>query len=231
MYYIYKMIHRPTGRVYIGQRKCPAGKTPETDSYHGSGTVWTRIYNAHQDECVKVVVETCFTKEAVNRLEVAYIEQYKHFMGDRCVNIAPGGECGPVLCGEDHPMFGTHLSEEAKAKLSALYKGKCRPAISERMRGSNNPFFGKHHSDETRRKMSEAHKGKLHSDDHKRKIGEANRGKNKGRHLSEEHKRKLSAARKGKVSNRKGVTLSEETRRKISEAHKAYWKTRKENAQ
>lgn len=173
------MIHRPTGRVYIGQRKCPAGKTPETDSYHGSGKIWKCIYNAHPDECVKVVIETCFTKEAVNRLEVAYVEQYKHFMGDRCVNIANGGD-GGSLPGEDSPFYGKHLSEEHRRK------------ISESLKGTEGTWKGKQRSEETKRKLSEVNKGKHLSDETKRKMSEAHKGK----HLSEEHKRKLSEARK-----------------------------------
>lgn len=38
VYYIYKMIHVPTGRAYIGQRKL-FKRTPETDGYTGSGKI------------------------------------------------------------------------------------------------------------------------------------------------------------------------------------------------
>jgi G:T-mismatch repair DNA endonuclease (very short patch repair protein) len=45
------------------------------------------------------------------------------------------------------PMFGKHLSEEARLKLSHSKKGMYQ--------GTKNPFFGKHHSENTKRKLSE----------------------------------------------------------------------------
>lgn len=203
------MIHKPTGRVYIGQRKCPAGKTPETDSYHGSGIAWKNIYNTHPDECVKVVIDTYNSKGEVNQAEIDFIGHYKAVWGDFCVNVAPGGDCGPCLCGEEHPMFGKHHSEESKRKMS------------ESTKGEKNPMYGKHFSEETKRKISESKRGAL--------KGENN--PNFGNHMSEESKRKMGEARKGEKNHFFGKHHSEESKRKTSEAMKAYWKTRKENAQ
>ena len=63
MYYIYKMIHPQSGRVYIGQHRLPKGKTPYNDGYFGSGKIWTRIYKKHPNECVKVILDFADTKE------------------------------------------------------------------------------------------------------------------------------------------------------------------------
>lgn len=244
MYYIYKMCHTPTGRIYIGQRKLPKGKTPETDSYYGSGTVWRNIYKAHPEECVKTVLEFVESKREVNELEKKYIARYRSVYGELCVNIADGG-CGG--CGKHSPEtiekiraahLGRKLSEETKRKLS------------EAVSGEKHPFFGKHRSEETKRKMSEARKGEKNhmygkhlSDETKRKLSEANKGKrlseehreklsisHKGKRLSEETKRKLSISHKGKrfseehreklSKSRTGRKLSEETKRKISESAK-----------
>ena len=49
--------------------------------------------------------------------------------------------------GKNNPMYGKHLSEEAKRKLSEANKG-------------NQAFKGRHHSEETKRKLSEVTKGK-----------------------------------------------------------------------
>lgn len=68
------MTHVPTGMTYVGQRKVPKGKTIETDSYHGSGLVWARIYKAHPDECVKEILETCATSEEADEAEKRHIE-------------------------------------------------------------------------------------------------------------------------------------------------------------
>ena len=53
--------------------------------------------------------------------------------------------------GENHPMYGKHLSEETKKKLS------------ESQKGENSPMYGKHLSEETKKKLSESHKGKTSS--------------------------------------------------------------------
>lgn len=205
-YYIYKMIHKPTGRVYIGQRKCPAGKTPETDNYHGSGIAWKNIYNTHPDECVKVVIDIATSKAAIDALECKYIAHYKSVMGEYCVNIADGGD-GCSLPGDKNPFFGKHHSKENRSKMS------------DAKRGEKNPNFGKHFSEEHKRKIGEANRGKHLSEEARRKLSDVHKGKQ----LSEETRRKMSAVRKGKH-------FSEEHRRKISEARKAYLKARKENA-
>ena len=59
--------------------------------------------------------------------------------------------------GENHPMFGKHLSTEHRKNLSEALKGKYLSA-------------------ETRKKMSEAHKGKHRSAETSKKIAEARKG-------------------------------------------------------
>lgn len=189
MYYIYKMIHKPTGRVYIGQRKCPKGKTPDTDTaYNGSGKIWRAIWRKHMDECCKVILDTAPSKTAIDDLERKYISHYKGVMGEYCVNITPGGE--GFGSGDEHPrpMKGKNFSEEHRRKLSEAGKNKhhteeTRRKQSASHKGAKNPMFGKHLSDETRAKLSEAKKGKHHS---------------------AETRAKMSAARKAYWKNRKG---------------------------
>lgn len=211
-YYIYRMTHTPTGRTYIGQRKMPKGcLCPYLDKYNGSGVVWRQIFKAHPGECSKEVLAVAVSKADIDNLEIRYIAEERAINPEGCVNIANGGDCGPVMCGEDNPNFGKHLSEETKRKMS------------EAKRGEKHHFFGKHLSEETRRKMSEARKGennplfgKHFSEESKRKMSEAKRGK----HHSDETKRKMSESLKGRQ-------FSDETRRKISEAKRAYWARKK----
>jgi hypothetical protein len=77
-----------------------------------------------------------------------------------------------VLC----PLFGRHLSEEAKTKLSMLRSGR------------SNPFFGKTHTQENRFKMALATKGKTWE--------EMN-----GVERAEQRKKSLSERQKGERSN------------------------------
>ena len=77
--------------------------------------------------------------------------------------------------GEKNPMYGKHLSEDVKQKISKAMQGKNK---------------GKHLSEEAKQHMSEAQKGE--------KNGMY------GKHLSEEAKQKLSELMKGKPSNIRG---------------------------
>lgn len=60
-------------------------------------------------------------------------------------------EAGKKRTGDNHPMFGKKLSEEARRKISDSKKGK-------------------HPSEETKRKLSDAKRGKHHSEERKRKM-------------------------------------------------------------
>lgn len=88
------MIHLPSGRVYIGQRKIPRNKTIETDSYFGSGKIWKQIYKKHPDECIKVIIDFANTKDEIDELEKKYIAHYKSVYEEFCVNITDGGQGG-----------------------------------------------------------------------------------------------------------------------------------------
>lgn len=64
----------------------------------------------------------------------------------------------PNLTGEDHPAFGTHISEEHKQKIAKAQTGRIK-------------------SSEERYKLSVAKKGVKLSDEHKQKIGLNGRGR------------------------------------------------------
>ena len=84
--------------------------------------------------------------------------------------------------GEKNPMYGKHLSEEHKNRLSEVNKGntyaKGKPAWNK----------GKKMSEEYCRKCSEGNKGKQAGEKHPMY----------GKHFTEESKKKMSDAKKGK---------------------------------
>lgn len=101
---------------------------------------------------------------------------------------------------ENHPMFGKHLSEEARKKISDATKG--RPG----------PNLGKHFSEETKTKISMAAKERF-SDKRNHPMY--------GKHLSEEVKNNLSEKAKERFENPEnhpnyGKSISEEQKEKIS---------------
>lgn len=129
------MIHLPSGRVYIGQRKIPRNKTIETDSYFGSGKIWKQIYKKHSDECIKVIIDFANTKDEIDELEKKYIAHYKSVYEEFCVNITDGGQTGG--------MKGKKHSEITKLKMSIKHKGE------------NNPMYGNHSPRNRKKKFTD----------------------------------------------------------------------------
>ena len=101
----------------------------------------------------------CFKKHLVHQLQVHTNLGYKkdyviHHIDENKMNnslsnlvyLTPS-EHNRIHKKGNKNMFGKHLSEDAKRKMSEANKG-------------NKNMFGKHHSEDAKRKMSEARKGK-----------------------------------------------------------------------
>ena len=109
-------------------------------------------------------LDYAFSLEELNVKEKVYIQLYDSF--ENGYNETLGGEGKEGCChseetktkiseankgkhkGENHYMYGKHLSEEHKTK------------ISEAKKGENHPMYGKHLSEEHKQKIGEAKKGK-----------------------------------------------------------------------
>ena len=169
---------------------------PELDpNYHGSGVLWTEVYNNTPKEFIKEeYIKTCYSQEELNESEDFNIEKYNTLYPNG-YNLKKGGcyseltiqKISEKLKGRKSWNKGMKMSDEFKRKNSESHKGL--------QSGEKNPMYGKHHTEEIKRKLSEARK----------EIPSPNKGK----HLSEETKRKISEARKGKK-------CSEETVKKLS---------------
>ena len=118
---------------------------------------------------IKILKEDLKTKNELNYWESYYIVEFDTLAKNgKGYNLASGGEGGNTYAGktneelaeisrkiseahkgEKHPMYGKHHSEETRAKLSEVHKGK-------------SPYAGKSDEElaEISRKLSEAHKGK-----------------------------------------------------------------------
>lgn len=196
-YYTYRSFEEfEGGRSYIGVRKCPAGKTPETDPYQGSYSDKTFSPTA------KEILEVYGCKEEALQAEIELHIQYDVAKNPRFANKARATSTKFTceLSGENHPNYGKLLPEETRRKMSESRKGKTpseetRKKISEANRGEKNANYGKSHSKSAREKMSESHKGKT---------------------LSEETRIKISEACKGERNPMYGKSLPKSTREKIS---------------
>ena len=213
--YIYLIIDLTNWKKYVGQHHYHLKKLDS--SYHGSGTIISKIYKKRPHTLKEVYLKTCYTQEELDEWEQYYIEFYNTLYPNG-YNLSEGGN-GGVPCeetrrkmsaaqkGEKNHFYGKHHTEETKNTIS-IKNG-----------GENSAWYGKKHSDETKRKMSAAQKGennsffgKHHTEETRKKISE----NLKGKHHSEESKRKMSAAQKGEKNHNYGKHLSEETKRKLS---------------
>lgn len=143
-YYIYKMIHQPSGRVYIGKHRLPKGKTPDNDGYYGSGIIWKRIYNKNPEECTKVVLDYAISKDEINELEIKYIKHYKEVYGDLCVNIAKGGDGGSNKIFTDEELKEHKKSYYQRMKeYKKAYQKSYRESNKQKCRESHKAWAAK----------------------------------------------------------------------------------------
>lgn len=170
-YYTYRSFEEfDSGKSYIGVRKCPAGKTPETDPYLGSYS--DKTFSPTSKEILGVY--GC--KEEALQAEIDLHKKFDvarnpHFANRACAT-STGFSCG---------MSGRKHTESSKEKLS-----KSRKSLN--LSGPNNYFFGRTHTEETKNKISNS----LISLDLK---GENN--PMYGKKFSEEHREKMSKAKLG----------------------------------
>ena len=196
-YYIYCITNKINNKTYIGQRKCPENKLPETDKYMGSGTYLKNAQRKYGlQNFTKEILAITETEENINLLEEVFIKLYRE-IGKAEYNIADGGQI----------RFSGENAIKVYSKISNSHKG--HKTSEETKRKMSQSHKGRKISEETKRKLSQSLKGRKHNEEAKRKISQSH----KGRKHNEEAKRKMSQSHKGHKT-------SEETKRKISEIHK-----------
>ena len=180
--YIYKVTNQETGRYYIGSQ-C-SGKTVGVNYFTSStNKEFKEGFKNYGEEKYKIEIIKEFTdpKKCV-KIENVMIRDHMLKKDGLCLNRA-------YFCNGEKifSRLGTHLSEEAKQKMSEANKGT-------------------HHTEEVRKRISKAKKGIPRSEETKQKISKTKKGRpspKKGTHLSEETKQKMGEARKGIPSSRR----------------------------
>lgn len=207
---VYAIVHRESGRWYVGQSQNIRKRWNEHRRILQQGThhndplqaAWTK----YGEDAFDFVVLILAPVHLLNDLEQAYLDdpETSYFNVARCAEAPARG------------MLGSKRSLETRAKISAALKGKprsdehCR-RISSSKKGKPLPSGrkcsnatrakigaanrGKRHTAEARAKMSASHRGRKHTPETRVKIGVAQ----KGRVLSDEHKAKISAARRQRI--------------------------------
>ena len=152
----------PSGKSYIGQsvdlQKRKGAFLRFGDRYGGEKINCARKKYSHKSLWNYTILKYCDIDDLDEREEY-YISLYNTI--NNGYNCESGGNENKIVsdevkrklseamkgkrCGENHPMWGRHLTEEQKRKMSKAKKGE------------NNPMYGKHRDDETKDKIRLRH--------------------------------------------------------------------------
>lgn len=136
MYTIYKIINKNNDKVYIGRTKQLKRRMIEHRSQYKrpDRTNNSPLYIAMRTEGIKnfyhEIIEETDDFEKSCELEKYYIQYYREKLGtDNVYNYQDGGVGGQShnINGKNNPMYGKHLTEEQKRKISISSKGKKKP--------------------------------------------------------------------------------------------------------
>jgi len=219
MYYVYKIINKINGKLYIGQTNNLESRWLKHCSMSRVINYNHPLYNSIRkyglDNFMYEIIDQFDNLDECNKSEELWIQNLRTQDRNFGYNIAFGGnnkttsqetkdKLSKLNSGEGNPFYGKTHSEETKQKLSemrvdSIITDEIRSKMSVSKIGKKNPMFNKHHTTKSRDKMSQIKIGKY--------DGENNPFY--GKTHSEETKQKLSEINTGK-------TLSEETKQKIS---------------
>lgn len=157
----------PNGKKYYGitkqkpERRWQNGKGYDKNKHFASA-----IKKYGWDNIQHIVLHEGLDKEEAEELEQYMIQWYNTTKHEYGYNVSLGGETGPGLYGENHPLYGKHLPEEQRKKMS------------EAKKGAKNPNFGKRPPEETIRKLIEINKKRIHTQEEIEKRRKSMKGKN-----------------------------------------------------
>lgn len=147
------------------------------------------IENYEQAVADKTQVWHCHHRRGLDE-DLLAMGEYYHRPASEFIFLPPGDHHRLHLSGSRNGMFGKHLSEETKQKLSqSVKKALANPEVKAKMsmgrRGKPSPRKGAKLTEETKQKLREVNLGKKHSLETRMKLSASAKGKNvwtKGRH-------------------------------------------------
>lgn len=134
--YVYKFTHKETKKWYIGSRQ----GSFENDDYSGSGLIWKHAKEKYGIE--SFIKEILHIGEDFREYETMILEKLDAANDPMSYNMKNFAFGGPFK-GEMNGMFGKKHTDESAYNCGKAFRGKKRPAHSQKMKGSNNPMFGK----------------------------------------------------------------------------------------
>lgn len=185
--FVYKWIHLPTGKWYIGSRTAKGCHL--ADGYISSSQLIKPLIKQNPTEWEREIIKTGSPEEMI-KLETALLESLDAKHDPMSFNQHNGDgkftRTGVIVSentrkkqsesikkvhpnrGKPGPNLGRTFGEETRKKQSEAKLGKKRKPFTEQTRdkirqaklGSNNPSYGKTPSEETKEKLRQANQGK-----------------------------------------------------------------------
>ena len=127
--YVYKITCKITGEYYFG-----SSFYAKRDRYWGKGKrIRERIAQYGKENFVKEILGEFDDRVDAHKKENQYIEKFRH--DEKCLNQMLNRHFGSFSDetlekhgaanrGEKNPWYGKHLSDETRAKLSSVHRGK-----------------------------------------------------------------------------------------------------------
>lgn len=170
MYKIYKITNKKyPSEIYIGSTKLTLKRRFQSHASFKHSSVYPYIKRDGRENFEISVIDYASTKEEALEKEIFWTIFFKkqgYFLYNRKAGDEPFKETKRKMSeahkgrytGKENPMYGKHLSEEAKAKISKANKGRhhteeVKKKMSETRKGENHPLYGKHYSKETKYKL------------------------------------------------------------------------------
>lgn len=193
---VYMHVNKTNGKVYVGIthdiRKRWRGNGC---AYKSNQHFWQAIQKYGWDGFLHEVIFSGLTMQEACEREIDLIAKYESTDRSKGYNHSLGGEFPLVFYkGEQHPRYGKHHSDEARAKMSASHSGE------------KHRCWGKHLPEITRKRIGDANRGRKLPEWQKEHL----RVINTGRVATEETKQKMSRSQQGHP-------VSEETKQRIRE--------------
>ena len=174
MIIVYRVVHRASGRCYIGQTNKTLEarrREHEWNAIHDKGFVFAKALKKYGFDAFDwTIITDCQTREEADNVEQQQIAEHKTTNRQFGFNLTLGGVSNfPVTRTVKHRKNiglshrGKVLSEATKEKIRQKLTGfkhtlEARQKMSESRKGSKNSFFGKKHSEATRKRISDARK-------------------------------------------------------------------------
>lgn len=124
-YYIYLIRNQVNNKVYIGKRKCPSNKIPQSDNYMGSGKILKSAIKKYGIEVFEkqILVENVTNIDLINSLEREFIAKFESTNRSKGYNRTNGGHTTRFFSEEEMEAYRDKFrnkipSEETRKKLS-----------------------------------------------------------------------------------------------------------------